>query len=97
MRRLLPAVGAERLAGHFHDTRGFALACIEVALGHGLRVFDSSVAGVGGCPFAPGAPGNVSTEAVCAMVERKGFMTGVDLAALAEASAFLRRLLGKGT
>ena len=85
---------AERLAGHFHDTRGHALACIEVALAHGLRVFDSSAGGAGGCPFAPGAAGNVATEAVCALMEQKGFQTGIDRAALGEASAYLRGLLG---
>jgi hypothetical protein len=74
-----------------------ALACIEVALGHGLRVFDASVAGAGGCPFAPGAAGNVSTEAVCDLMQRKGFETGIDRAALDEASAFLRGLLGRVT
>ncbi len=96
LRRLTASFAPERLAGHFHDTQGRALACIEVALEHGVRVFDSSVAGAGGCPFAPGAPGNVATEAVCALMEQKGFVTGVDPAALAEASAFLRRVLGRG-
>lgn len=86
---------AERLAGHFHDTRGLALACIEVALSHGLRVFDASAGGAGGCPFAPGAAGNVATEAVCTLMARKGFETGVDRAALGEASAYLRGLLGR--
>jgi hydroxymethylglutaryl-CoA lyase len=53
---LTRTIPAQRLAGHFHDTRGMALPCIEVALHHGLRVFDAAVAGAGGCPFAPGAP-----------------------------------------
>lgn len=84
-----------RLAGHFHNTRGAALACIDVALDHGIRIFDSSAGGVGGCPFAPGAPGNVSTEAVCGLMDRRGFHTGIDMKALAEASTFLRSLLEK--
>lgn len=97
LRMLTERFPPERLAGHFHDTRGQALACIEVALGHGLRVFDASVAGAGGCPFAPGAAGNVATEAVCDLMQRKGFETGIDRAALDEASAFLRGLLGRVT
>jgi len=95
LRILTERFPAERLAGHFHDTRGHALACIEVALAHGLRVFDSSAGGAGGCPFAPGAAGNVATEAVCALMARNGFETGIDSAALAEASAYLRGLLGR--
>lgn len=87
------SIPPEKLAGHFHDTGGRALSLIEVALAHGLRVFDSAVGGAGGCPFAPGAPGNVATEAVCALLARKGFETGIDLAALAEASAYLRQIV----
>ncbi len=91
MRGVPPA----KLACHFHDTRGAAIACIDAALDHGIRVFDSSAGGTGGCPFAPGSPGNVSTEAVCELMRRRGFDTSVDEEALAEASAFLRELLGK--
>ncbi len=61
---ILGEIPAERLAGHFHDTSGRALDCIAVSLSHGLRVFDASVGGAGGCPFAPGAKGNVATHKV---------------------------------
>lgn len=83
---------AGRLAGHFHDTAGRALSNIEVALERGLRVFDSSVAGLGGCPYAPGAPGNVATEAVVERLQALGFETGVDRGVLAEAGALARRM-----
>ncbi len=89
---VLEVLPADRLAGHFHDTGGRALGNIEVALGMGLRVFDSSVAGLGGCPYAPGAPGNVATEAVVERVEALGFATGVDGGVLAEAGAVARRM-----
>ncbi len=69
---------AEVLAGHFHDTAGRALANIEVALEHGVRVFDASCAGLGGCPFAPGAAGNVATEAVDSRLLALGYETGLD-------------------
>ncbi len=95
---MLAAVLAElppaRLAGHFHDTRGQALANIRVSLGHGLRVFDASVGGLGGCPYAPGAAGNVATEAVAAMLAADGWETGLAAAVLAEAAAFATGLRG---
>lgn len=69
---------ASELAGHYHDTGGRALANIRVSLEMGLRSFDSAVGGLGGCPYAPGAPGNVATEAVLAMLTEDGFETGVD-------------------
>jgi hydroxymethylglutaryl-CoA lyase len=81
------------LAGHFHDTQGRALACIREALGYGLRVFDSSAGGTGGCPFAPGAKGNVATERVVEMLESENYATGVDREALATASRFIARIL----
>ena len=94
--RMLQAVldGAlpERLAGHFHDTRGHAVANVEVALDYGLRVFDASCGGLGGCPYAPGAQGNVATELVVARLEELGFETGLDRGKLAEAAAFARGL-----
>ena len=80
------------LAGHFHDTSGRALQNIEVALDYGLRVFDASVGGLGGCPYAPGAQGNVATEAVVQMLTSKGYDTGIDSAKLAEAAQFARSL-----
>jgi len=91
---VLEAAPADRLAGHFHDTSGRALENIEVALGRGLRVFDSAAGGLGGCPYAPGAAGNVATEAVAARLAELGFETGLDMDALARAAEFARRLKG---
>jgi len=85
-------IDATKLAGHFHDTMGTALDNIRVSLDHGLRVFDSSVAGLGGCPYAPGAKGNVATESVVRMLDNLGFDTGVDLELLAPIVNFARSL-----
>lgn len=94
--RMLDAVTREvapyRLAGHFHDTAGRALANIEAALAHGVRVFDTSAGGLGGCPYAPGAAGNVATEAVAARMAALGHETGLDRGALDRAAAFARGL-----
>ena len=81
------AVPVGRLAGHFHDTSGRAIANIDVALALGVRVFDAAVGGLGGCPYAPGAAGNVATEAVAAHLKRLGYDTGLDLDLVAEAAA----------
>jgi len=81
-------VPARHLAGHFHDTHGHALDNIAVSLDAGLRVFDASVAGLGGCPYAPGAKGNVATESVAAFLAARGFSTGLDRQALADAARF---------
>jgi len=89
---VLEAVPAGNLAGHYHDTGGRALENVAVSIGYGLRVFDSSAGGLGGCPFAPGAKGNVATEAVVEMLEAKGFATGIDRAKLAVAAEFARSL-----
>ncbi len=86
------AVPTTRLAGHFHDTGGRALDNITVSLERGLRVFDASAGGLGGCPFAPGAKGNVATEAVVKMLERMGLETGIDGTRLDEAAAFAKSL-----
>lgn len=83
---VLERIAADRLAGHFHDTGGRALDNIRTAIGRGLRVFDASVAGLGGCPFAPGASGNVATEAVVGLVEELGFESGIDLDELSRAA-----------
>lgn len=77
--------GAQRVACHFHDTRGMALANVLAALDAGVRDFDSSIGGLGGCPFSPGASGNVATEDVALMLESMGFDTRVDLDALVAA------------
>ncbi len=83
---VLEVVPAADLAGHFHDTGGQALANIEASLDLGLRAFDTAVGGLGGCPYAPGAPGNVATEAVLALLERLGYETGVDADVIAQAA-----------
>jgi hydroxymethylglutaryl-CoA lyase len=79
-------VPVHRLAGHFHDTGGRALDNIDASLALGVRVFDASVGGLGGCPFAPGAKGNVATEAVFEHVERLGYDTGLNANVLQQAS-----------
>ena len=76
------AVGDKLTCGHFHDTRGLALANTLAALDVGVRKFDASLAGIGGCPHAPGASGNAATEDVVFMLTRMGYDTGIDLAAL---------------
>ncbi|ASW05861.1 hydroxymethylglutaryl-CoA lyase [Rhizobium sp. 11515TR] len=94
--RMLAAVLGELpaavLAGHFHDTSGRALDNIGVALERGLRVFDASAGGLGGCPFAPGAKGNVDTVYVQDYLSVRGFETGLDQDKLAAAAAFARSL-----
>ena len=86
---VLERIGADRIALHLHDTGGRALANVAVGLEHGVRVFDSSVAGLGGCPFAPGAPGNLATEALVELLHSRGLRTGVDLDAVRTAGAAL--------
>lgn len=83
---------AATLAGHFHDTSGRALDNIDVALGHGVRVFDSAVGGLGGCPYAPGAAGNVATEAVLVHLAEQGFETGLDAGIIAKAAEMARAM-----
>lgn len=78
------------LAGHFHDTGGRALANIRAALDLGVRAFDTAVGGLGGCPYAPGAPGNVATEPVLEMLHGLGFTTGVDVDVIAKAAEMAR-------
>ncbi len=80
---------ASGLALHCHDTYGFALENIKVGLDKGIRIFDSSIAGLGGCPYAEGASGNVATEAVVSMLHSNGFGTGIDLEKLAEVTKFV--------
>ncbi|MEZ5479275.1 MAG: hydroxymethylglutaryl-CoA lyase [Thiolinea sp.] len=82
----------ERLAGHYHDTQGRALENIEVSLEHGLRTFDAAVGGLGGCPYAPGAKGNVASGAVVSRLHQLGYHTGIDEAGLAAAAAFITGL-----
>lgn len=89
---VLAELPPERLAGHFHDTSGRALENIDVALAKGLRVFDAAVGGLGGCPYAPGAAGNVATERVHAHLVALGHDTGLDAARLAEGAALARAM-----
>lgn len=77
--RLVSAFGATTISGHFHDTRAMALANTWQALECGIRKFDASIAGLGGCPFAPGASGNLATEDLVLMLNEAGFDTGIDL------------------
>ncbi|QUJ75057.1 hydroxymethylglutaryl-CoA lyase [Sulfitobacter albidus] len=83
-----------RLAGHFHDTGGRAMDNIDASLSLGVRVFDAAVGGLGGCPYAPGASGNVATEAVAAHLAGLGYETGLDLDAIAQAAALARGMRG---
>lgn len=88
-------VPVQRLAGHFHDTYGMAVANAYAAYEFGLRVFDGSVAGLGGCPYAPGASGNVATEDLVYLFEGLGASTGVHLDALAATGAWVCERLGR--
>lgn len=92
LRAVLGELPPDRLAGHFHDTGGRALDNIAVALNHGVRIFDASVGGLGGCPFAPGAAGNLATEAVADWLARQGWVTGLDPVVLDRAAAMARGL-----
>ncbi|QRM53827.1 hydroxymethylglutaryl-CoA lyase [Sinorhizobium sp. BG8] len=92
---VLDVAPPERLAGHYHDTGGRALDNIRVSLEKGIRVFDASIGGLGGCPYAPGAKGNVDTGAVLAMLEQMGFETGLDRGAVEAVGAFARQILRK--
>lgn len=89
---VLDELPADRLAGHYHDTAGRALDNIDASLARGLRVFDAAVGGLGGCPYAPGAKGNVATEKVAAHLERLGHPTGLDMGVVAEAAGYARGL-----
>lgn len=89
---VLCSVSADQLAGHFHDTGGQALQNIEVSLALGLRDFDSAVGGLGGCPYAPGAPGNVATESVVTLLDRLGYQTGVDPKVIAQAAEMAKEM-----
>lgn len=92
LRAVLNEVPATLLAGHFHDTGGRALDNMEVSLVHGLRVFDAAVGGLGGCPYAPGASGNVATEAAADRLEQLGYQTGLDRDVIANAAKMAREM-----
>ena len=93
LRAVCDAVPVSALAGHYHDTHGRACDNIVASLDFGLRSFDASVAGLGGCPYAPGSRGNVATEDVVELLERLGYPTGIDRAALTTAAEFARALV----
>jgi hydroxymethylglutaryl-CoA lyase len=98
--RLVAALGRElptvRLRAHFHNTRNTGLANAYAAVEAGIRALDASCGGIGGCPFAPAATGNIPTEDLCFMLHRMGYTTGVDLAELIETSRWLQGALGHG-
>jgi hydroxymethylglutaryl-CoA lyase len=87
-------IAVERLAVHFHDTRGTALANVLMALQMGISTVDAAAGGLGGCPYAPGAAGNLATEDLLYMLHGMGISTGVDLAKVVEATHFIAPLLG---
>ena len=91
---VLQELPPEKLAGHFHDTAGRALQNIDASLARGLRVFDAAVGGLGGCPYAPGAKGNVATEAVARHLAFLGYETGLDMAVIGEAADMARAMRG---
>jgi hydroxymethylglutaryl-CoA lyase len=92
-RRVIAAVAPLPVAGHFHDTRGLGLANVLAALNAGARAFDASLGGLGGCPYAPGATGNIVTEDLAFMLEAMGFDTGIDIERLIAARELVARAL----
>lgn len=91
----LAELASEQLALHFHDTRGTALSNVLVGLDMGIRTFDAAVGGLGGCPYAPGASGNLATEDLVYMLHGMGLETGVDLEALVRAGQVAERVVGR--
>jgi hydroxymethylglutaryl-CoA lyase len=95
MQRAMKHVPLSELSGHFHDTYGQALTNIYACLEMGVHIFDASVAGLGGCPYAKGATGNVATEDVVYLLHGLGIQTGIDLDKLVDAGAFISGVLGR--
>jgi hydroxymethylglutaryl-CoA lyase len=93
---LLPELPLSQFAYHFHDTKGMALANVSQALEFGVSIFDSAAGGLGGCPFAPGAPGNLATEALVRMLDGHGIATGIDADRIAEAGRWIRQRVALG-
>lgn len=89
---VLDEMPATRLAGHYHDTSGRALQNIDASLSRGVRVFDAAVGGLGGCPYAPGAKGNVATEKVAGHLAARGFAHGLDMQVIDKAAAMARAM-----
>jgi hydroxymethylglutaryl-CoA lyase len=92
---VIARVPVARLAGHYHDTYGMAVANIYASLELGVSVFDASVGGLGGCPYAAGASGNVATEDVVWLLQGMGIETGVELDALVDTAAWISAELGR--
>jgi isopropylmalate/homocitrate/citramalate synthase len=88
-------IGPDRVAMHFHDTRGTAVGNVATALGLGIRCFDASTGGTGGCPYAPGAAGNLATEDLVYLLDREGLRHGVDLDGVLSAAHFISQALGR--
>lgn len=88
-------VPVSALAGHFHDTYGMAIANVHASLESGITVFDSALSGLGGCPYSPGATGNVATEEVAYLMQQLGIATGIDLGLLIEAGDYINAQLGR--
>ncbi|HUG94577.1 MAG TPA: hydroxymethylglutaryl-CoA lyase [Pleomorphomonadaceae bacterium] len=88
-------IGPDRVAMHFQDTRGTAVANVATAIGLGIRCFDASTGGTGGCPYAPGAAGNLATEDLVYLLEREGLRHGVDLDGVLSAARFISQALGR--
>ncbi|HWC70842.1 MAG TPA: hydroxymethylglutaryl-CoA lyase [Actinomycetota bacterium] len=93
---VLEHVPVERLALHLHDTHGRALENVVAGLERGVQIYDASAGGTGGCPFAPGAPGNLATESLCGLLDRLGIEHGVDADRVAAAAAALRAMMDRG-
>lgn len=96
LQKILTIVDVEKISLHLHDTHGNAEKNLLRALDLGVRMFDSSTGGLGGCPFIPGAAGNIATERVLGLLHERGFSTGVDLNRLLSARNFIKELLGMG-
>ena len=94
-RSIASEIPTSAIAGHFHDTYGQAIANIYASLEAGVRVFDSSVAGLGGCPYAKGATGNVASENLVYLLQGLGFNTGIDLNQLVDVGAWISKQLNR--
>jgi len=97
MSRVLKLLPIDEVSGHFHDTYGQALTNIHASLQLGIHVFDTSIAGLGGCPYAKGATGNVATEDVVYLLHGLGIDTGIDFDRLVDAGDFISTVLGRPT
>src|SRR3546814_1059282 len=93
--RVREAVGGLPVRAHFHNTRGTGIANVWAAVNEGASTVDASLGGLGGCPFAPGAAGNVATEDAIYMLEKSGVATGVDLSKVVEAADWLTTVMGR--